>query len=66
MNISEPTTFDPLLSIGDLAKFLNVGRRTLERMIAGGEFPKSDIRIGKMPRWNRMTVAAWIAKGGGS
>jgi excisionase family DNA binding protein len=55
---------DPLLSIGDLVRILNVGRRTLERMISGGEFPSADIRIGKLPRWRRATLAEWIEKGG--
>lgn len=60
------TTIDSLLSISDIASILNVCQRTLERMIAGGEFPRSDLRIGKLPRWSRATVSEWIAKGGAS
>lgn len=66
MNVQESAPLAPLLSIAELAKILNVGRRTVERMISGGEIPRSDIRIGKLPRWNSTTVAAWIAKGGES
>jgi predicted DNA-binding transcriptional regulator AlpA len=64
--MSTPTSLEPLLSIVDLTTILNVGRRTLERMLASGEFPSADLRIGKMPRWRQSTVADWIAKGGAS
>ena len=66
MNTAKSISLDPLLSIGDLVKILNIGRRTLERMISSGEFPSADIRIGKLPRWRRVTLAAWIEKGGAS
>jgi excisionase family DNA binding protein len=66
MSTSESIALDPLLSIGDMVAILNIGRRTLERMISSGEFPTADIRIGKLPRWHRATLAAWIAKGGES
>jgi predicted DNA-binding transcriptional regulator AlpA len=64
MTATEPVALDPLLPINDLVRTLNGGRRTLERRIAGGEFPMADLRIGKMPRWQQATVAVWIAKGG--
>jgi excisionase family DNA binding protein len=66
MKTAESISLDPLLSIGDLVRILNIGRRTLERMISSGEFPSADIRIGKLPRWRRATLAAWITKGGES
>jgi excisionase family DNA binding protein len=53
-------------SITEVATALGIGRRTLERLIASGKFPKPDLRIGRMPRWKRETVRAWIENGGGA
>ncbi len=39
MGTPESIALDPLLSIADMVQILNVGRRTLERMISSGEFP---------------------------
>lgn len=66
MKTADSISFDPLLSISDLVRILNIGRRTLERMISSGEFPSADIRIGKLPRWRRATLSAWIEKGSAS
>ena len=50
------TPLEPLLSIVETAEILNVSRRSLERLIAAGQFPKPDLRIGRMPRWHRKTL----------
>lgn len=63
MSATSQVALEPLLSINDLVRLLSIGRRTLERMIAASEFPKADLRIGKMPRWQRQTLSGWIAKG---
>lgn len=60
MVTAKSNPISPLLSISDVASVLNVGRRTLERMIAASEFPSPDLRIGKMPRWRQETLNAWI------
>ncbi len=64
MGLSGTPRVEPLLSIAELIAILGVSRRTLERMISGGEFPPADIRIGKLPRWRRATYERWISKGG--
>jgi predicted DNA-binding transcriptional regulator AlpA len=47
-------------SIRQVAASLDIGRRTLEREIAAGRFPRADFHIGKMPRWRPATVRAWV------
>jgi excisionase family DNA binding protein len=51
-------------AIKEVAGSLGTGRRTLERLIASGQFPGPDYRVGRCPRWTRSTVEAWVAKGG--
>jgi len=58
---SSSVVLEPLLSITDVAKILSCSRRLVERMLASGKFPASDVRVGRMPRWERETVARWIA-----
>lgn len=60
-NASPKSTFEPLLSLTDLAGFLNTTRRTIERMRAAGKLPPADIKVGKMPRWQAATIRAWLA-----
>jgi excisionase family DNA binding protein len=51
-------------SIAEIAAGLGIGRRTLEREIAAGRFPKADFYIGRLPRWRSDTVLDWIERGG--
>ena len=43
------TTIEPLLSIADLARVLNVSRRVVERLRSGGRLPSPDLFVGKIP-----------------
>jgi hypothetical protein len=52
--------FSRLLSTDDIATLLHAGRRTVERMRAGGKLPKPDLFVGKMPRWKADTIFGWI------
>ena len=60
MSTARAAAIEPLMSIKDVANILNAGRRTIERLIASGEFPRADLYIGKLPRWKRETVTTWI------
>jgi hypothetical protein len=51
---------ETLLSQNDLARVLNAGRRTVERLRAAGKMPRPDLFVGKMPRWRPETIRAWI------
>ena len=51
-----------LLSISDLQTALGISERTLWRMASAGKLPAS-IKIGKLRRWRRSDVDAWIHAG---
>jgi predicted DNA-binding transcriptional regulator AlpA len=53
-------TLETLLRYSDLTERLRVGRRTLERMVASGEFPEPDKRIRRACLWKESTVARWV------
>lgn len=53
---------EPLMSITETAEILNVSRRSLERLIAAGTFPKPDVKIGRMPRWSRQSIRRFIER----
>ena len=55
---------EPLLGLEDVARILNASRRSVERLISSGRFPRPDLRIGRMPRWKPETIRGWIEKGG--
>jgi predicted DNA-binding transcriptional regulator AlpA len=54
---SEP---DCLLRPMQIARMLCVSRSTFERMLAGGQFPPPEIRIGRATLWRLSTVQRWI------
>lgn len=47
-------------SMEDLPKVLPFGRRSLDRMISSGAFPKPDRRVGRRRIWARDTIKAWL------
>jgi prophage regulatory protein len=50
----------PLLTIVQVAKRLNVDKRTVERMVEAGDFP-APIRVGRAGiRWPQSDIDAWI------
>ncbi|HEY8666966.1 MAG TPA: helix-turn-helix domain-containing protein [Tepidisphaeraceae bacterium] len=50
-----------LMTVDDLADALAVGTRTVWRWVSMGTFPAPDLSIGgKLRRWRRSTVEAWI------
>ena len=51
---------EQLLSSKTVRKLLDVSDRALRRWIAGGRFPKADIRIGTTLRWKRSTIEDWL------
>lgn len=48
-----------LLSKSDVMKLLGVSDRTIEKMVAAGDFPPP-IRLGKCARWAEAAVVAWL------
>jgi excisionase family DNA binding protein len=55
-------TFSPrikLLDIRQVAEATTLSQRTIERMVADGEFPKPQAGIGKR-MWRESTLVAWM------
>ena len=47
-------------SKNDLARYLRVSVRTLNRIAARGDLPPADLTIGRNARWLPQTVATWL------
>jgi hypothetical protein len=52
--------------VGEVANLLGVCRRSLEREISAGRFPKADVQFRRMPLWRVETIRRWLAEGGTS
>ncbi|MBI2060184.1 MAG: helix-turn-helix domain-containing protein [Nitrospirae bacterium] len=53
---------DILLDVKDLGRLLKLSAQAVfTRLCRGGDLPPG-IRIGKLRRWRRQTVAAWLAE----
>ncbi len=51
-----------LIDVGEVARLLSVGQRSLWRWISTGDFPPPDVALGrKFRRWRRETVLRWIS-----
>jgi predicted DNA-binding transcriptional regulator AlpA len=61
--ITVPGMAPPMLMDAEaIARELSIGIRTLFRWISSGVFPPADVRIGgKIVRWKRDTLVAWLA-----
>lgn len=51
----------PLCTLEQAAKQLAISKRTLERLIAGGEFPRP-LKLGRSSRVDPVDVDAYLAK----
>lgn len=58
-----PTAIEPLMGVADLARVLNVSRRSVERLRSSGKLPRPDLHAGKLPRWRPETIRRWINGG---
>lgn len=54
------TTTEPLMTVQDLGKHLQVNRRTVYSWIQSGKIPRPDIDIGNVKRWRPRTIEEWI------
>lgn len=61
-----PPSADALLEPAAVAKLLGVSRAKLKTMVAAGDYPQCDVRVGaNSPRWTTVVHNAWIrAKAG--
>ena len=57
-----PPTEPALIDVKAVAKLLNCSARHITRLDDAGQMPPA-IKLGRLSRWNRETVLAWIAAG---
>jgi hypothetical protein len=55
-----PPGAEALLGKAQICAALGISLRTLQSMLAAGEYPPADTRIGLFPRWRVATHNAWI------
>lgn len=59
----EPESTAPLLIAADeVARLLNISKRTLWRLLSAGKLPKP-VRLGNAVRWRRDELEQWISQG---
>jgi hypothetical protein len=44
----------------ELAEFLRISVRTLDRLRTGGMLPRADLQSGQSPRWTQDTIRRWL------
>src|SRR4051812_45533719 len=60
MSHAPDARLSPYFRKSDLARVLNVGARTLDRLQAAGLLPPADLYVGRSPRWSPSTVKEWL------
>lgn len=59
----EPATIDPhetLFSVEEIARRMEVCKRTVWRMVSEGKFPAPAIRQGRLIRWRAVQFDEWV------
>lgn len=60
--IAVPPGTQGLLGKAQICALLGVSLRTFQGMLASGDYPKADTRLGAFPRWSVEHHNAWIAE----
>jgi len=55
-----PTTPRLALRADEVAASLGISRRSLQRELSAGRFPRPDLHVGRMPLWKPATVTLWL------
>ena len=63
-SIRDAIPADRLWSIVDIATYLNVSRRGIERLKSACRLPKPTLFVGCLPRWSPELIRGWVAEGG--
>lgn len=56
---SRPMGVDPVITIAEIAAWLQLAEPTLHRWVTEGKFPKG-FKLGRTTRWKMSVVQAWI------
>jgi predicted DNA-binding transcriptional regulator AlpA len=59
-----PAAITATLTVADLARILQVDRRTVQRLRNARKFPPPDFELGRLPRWFESTISEWLTNGG--
>ena len=51
-----------LVTATDVARLLNISKRTLWRLLSAGKLPRP-VRLGNVVRWRRNELEQWISQG---
>jgi predicted DNA-binding transcriptional regulator AlpA len=62
---SDPTTPRLAFRADEVAASLGISKRTIQRLLSAGKFPRPNAYAGKCPLWTRATLEKWLAGGGG-
>ena len=54
-------TIEPLLNKREVAEWLCVSTATISEWMRGDDFVEPVIRRGKVTRWSRLDVSAWLS-----
>jgi excisionase family DNA binding protein len=57
------TTTSPLIDRRAVAELLGISAGSVDNLVRRGEFPRP-LRVGKLIKFNRAAVLAWIDRGG--
>ena len=55
----QPSMIEPLLSVKDLANWLGIGVRTIDKLVAKNEAPPF-VKIIRQRKWRPADVRAWL------
>lgn len=58
----EPEPMEPNYRAAEVASFLTVSRRTLDRWVAQGRFPAPDYWVNRFPVWRRSSIIGWLSR----
>ena len=62
MSETHASSFPEILTADQVAEMLQVSRRTFDRMVAAGEFPRPMRRNRKWIRWTQADLEAYFQK----
>ena len=62
MSDSTPSTPIEWADLNAVAKLMQIGRATAERLLSVGRLPRPT-RLGRLRRWNLAEVRAWMSAG---
>ena len=57
-----PADVIQMMTMRDVCEALRISRRTAQRLIAVGDLPRYDKKVGRGLRWKRETIEKWLSE----